>query len=322
MPTSAPSLADAACSQPPPIGSSPQIPPALQPCASILRRAYDYPYKIEECVRPAATSGFVDLLLSGENGKRSPKARLPYIPYDSSTANECEIAIVDPSWNDAANPTNWSVHKLDALCWPNDAARSAHLIKTTIPMLLPRIPYVWYGDSKCKAPDAPYGWLKRLLVPHPETRANGDSSLLRPAADLLAVHNFKDLSIQDEFDQTRQHMRHRGMHGGINGQKPPYSVRAALREAMRDVELQRQWYAAQQYDFGVKNALPDAMCLVWHNTTLAWRFACQWSHEVLTLSMREQLSFHHAQPPGLQIQWVTFPKRLLFGFGDVALTSW
>ena len=97
---------------------------------------------------------------------------------------------------------------------------------------------------------------------------------------------------------------------------------AALREAMRDVELQRQWYAAQQYDFGVKNALPDAMCLVWHNTTLAWRFACQWSHEVLSLSMREQLSFHHAQPPGLQIQWVTFPKRLLFGFGDVALTSW
>ena len=91
------------------------------------------------------------------------------------------------------------------------------------------------------------------------------------------------------------------------------SVRAATREALRDMEQQRIWYLSQGYRMDARDVVPDTMCLVWRNTTLAWEFSCRWTHEVLALSMREQLSFHHAAPVGLRVEWLTLPVRYFFG---------
>ena len=89
--------------------------------------------------------------------------------------------------------------------------------------------------------------------------------------------------------------------------------RSELRGSINDIEVQQQWYRAQNYSgFGAVRNMPETMCLLWTNSSKAQRFACQWSHEVAMFSEREQISFHHAQPDGLRIQWVWIPPRFQF----------
>ena len=73
-----------------------------------------------------------------------------------------------------------------------------------------------------------------------------------------------------------------------------------------DIDAQQAWYAATNYSMvGVLN---DAFCLGWRGSTLAWLFSCAWSLEVMLLSMREQLSFHHSMPEGLALFWASYEE--------------
>ena len=138
----------------------------------------------------------------------------------------------------------------------------------------------------------------------------------RSPPDILVVkHIGKNHSTMHEVEETILHLRRRGSAGlGNRGRRVSGSVREKLRHAVHDIILQRGWYESVDYvTSGVESGPPDCMCLVWHNTDASWKFSCRWSMEVAILSMREQVSFHHAQPVGLKVQWTKFPDAYLIG---------
>ena len=79
-------------------------------------------------------------------------------------------------------------------------------------------------------------------------------------------------------------------------------------ETFADIDAQEAAYRAEGYDMSRGEVMPDTYCLAWRQSALARRFACQWSLEVVLFSMREQLSFDHARPEGLNVNWL--PWRL------------
>ena len=305
-----------------------RLPAMLQPCLyPLLATLGGGPYSVLNACANRNLSMVVSFYPS-ERGERHLKARLPYINSPRSQRDaKCYVALVDSSYNVALNPTNWSLRHV-GLCWPDDAERSAHLIKTAIPMLFPSSPFVWYGDSKCKSNVAPYEWLGHRLKPQWRWNQGLPSRLLTlpshvstplqnysPPDILVVRHIAKNHTTRAELASTVQHLRRRGSNGlGNKGRRVPGSVREKLRHAVHDVMLQRLWYESVGYEMdGVESAPPDSMCLMWHNTETAWKFGCRWSMEVSMLSMREQLSFHHAAPASLHVQWETFPVDYLIG---------
>ena len=305
-----------------------RLPSVLQPCLyPLLASLSAEPYSVLSMCAKRNISLVVSFYPS-ERGERHIKGRLPHINAPrSKLERQCHIALVDPSYNVVLNPTNWSVRRV-GLCWPDDAERSAHLIKTAIPMLFPSAPFVWYGDSKCKSNNAPFDWLGPRLQPQwlpskgrPSRLLTLPSHITTPERntsppDIVVVrHIASNHTTRAEFLSTTLHLRRRGSTGlGNRGRRVPGSVREKLRHAVHDVNLQEMWYESVHHESGgADSAPPDSMCLVWHNTEAAWKFACRWSMEVAILSMREQLSFHHAAPPWLKIQWATFPVEYLIG---------
>ena len=306
-----------------------RLPNVLQPCLyPLLTVLSGAPYSIPGVCAKRNMSLVVSFYPS-ERGARKLKAQLPFI--SKSRDSRCNVALVDPNFNIQLNPTNWSVRHVP-ICWPDDAERSAHLIKSALPMLLPSTPYVWYGDSKCKSNVAPFEWLGPLLQPrwmhhgpprwmhHGKGRTDSASQAFphrnQSPPDILVVkHIGQDHTTMEEVEGTIKHLRRRGSSGlGNHGRRVPGTVREKLRHAVHDVFLHRRWYETVNYKTDVvESGPPDCMCLVWHNTDAAWKFSCRWSMEVAILSMREQVSFHHAQPAGLKVQWTTFPNEYLIG---------
>ena len=123
------------------------------------------------------------------------------IPPISHPRKECSVALVDPAWDAASNHAQgWRVVRTE-LCFPDDPERSAHFVKTSLPLLLPRTELIFYGDAKCRrstprggADDPAGGWPQRLFAP---LRAS-------PFADLLAVeHPDANRTVAREFGAVR-----------------------------------------------------------------------------------------------------------------------
>ena len=186
-------------------------------------------------------------------------------PLPMVLPSPCNVALVDGDfsrWHHGDN--GWNIVVVDPICWPDDPPRSAHFVKTALPLLLPKTRWVEYGDAnKCVTRNKE--WPSLSLV-----------AAARPAGDVIAVRHYSDehlgngptrknkphRTIRDEFIETRMHMKLRG--------KPP--------SVFTDIDAQEAWYRAQGFEFdGFVN---DAMCLAWQNTSLARQFSCVWSSEV------------------------------------------
>lgn len=193
--------------------------------------------------------------------------------------NECRVVLVDEAGATPKKSNGWRVVKVHP-CFPREAERSAHFIKTVLPLLLPQTRRIFYGDAKCQRRNGSYP------IEELRTALGQDGSV-----DVVAVKHELGASktVADEFNATVRIMRQRHM---------PQAV-------FEDISVHRQWLASQpNYRMDQTSTVNDAFCLAWARTPAARVFSCQWSLEVALLSMREQLSFDHARPANLRVAWL------------------
>jgi len=268
-----PSVFDFACAS-----AAPRAPSLLQPCIERLSAALGAMRGCTDLARVVVS------FFPKRHGDR-------LFPLPMVLPSPCNVALVDGDfsrWHHGDN--GWNIVVVDPICWPDDPPRSAHFVKTALPLLLPKTRWVEYGDAnKCVTRNKE--WPSLSLV-----------AAARPAGDVIAVRHYHDehlgngptrenkphRTVKDEFIETRMHMKIRRMQPSV----------------FTDIDAQEAWYRAQGFEFdGFVN---DAMCLAWQNTSLARQFSCVWSSEITSFSMREQLSFFHAAPAGLRVEWRTY----------------
>ena len=213
-------------------------------------------------------------------------------PLPRVVPNECKVVLVDALGAIPENSHGWRIVKVQP-CFPKEAERSAHFIKTALPLLLPQTRRIFYGDAKCQRRNGSYPIeeLRKAL------RQDGSVDVVAVMHDLGRTQ-----TVEDEFNATVRVMRQRHM---------PQAVH-------EDISVHRQWLSAQpNYRLDRASTVNDAFCLAWARTPAARVFSCQWSLEVALLSMREQLSFDHARPANLKVAWLA--KKFTSDPGDIKL---
>lgn len=173
--------------------------------------------------------------------------------------------------------SGWKLRRLAEWPFPRDGARTAHYLKVVAPLLFPEARVVLAGDIKCAGSG---GGLPCALM------RDG----LAPSVQLRVAKNrwFRSRSVEGEFVSTWRHMRGRKMGA----------------HTFREITAQLSRYESEGYDMDAIHTLPDTFCMAWLvQTPEARAFACRLGREVATRSMREQLSFDHARPAGINISW-------------------
>lgn len=257
---------------------APHVPPLLQPCLNTIGAA------LRETRRDCAERARITVsFFPKRRGDRQ-------FPLPMVRPHRCNVALVDAAFDRALHGSNgWRVVVVDPICWPNDPPRSAHFVKTALPLLLPWTRWSEYGDAnKCETRNKE--WPSRSLT-----------SRSSPPGDVIAVRHYHDerlgsglsqntadgrwnwsapsvdpsrrshRTVAAEFLETRQHLRARQMGTSV----------------FADMAAQEAWYGAQGFGFE-RGFVNDAMCLAWRNSSLARHHACVWSSEILYFSMREQ----------------------------------
>lgn len=242
---------------------------------------------LEHCDEVFLTAAFFTNTPQGPRGNpvcrfsRPPRCRpsvrvkLPAMPQ-----SPCNVAFTDVG-STLVKAENWTqLLRMPTWPFPEDGPRSAHAIKTLAPLLFPKAKAILYGDTKCTAGGggAPF--------PALALRAPAGSE-----ADLVAVRNprYGCSSVEGELVLTWLKMESRRSRSSV----------------FFDMNTMLQRYEADGYDIRLVDVLPDSYCLGWRNTRRAREFACRWTEEVTSNSMREQLNFHHAQPPNFKLAWTT-----------------
>eukprot|EP00966_Prymnesium_polylepis_P318875 7364734-Prymnesium_polylepis.1 len=261
----------------------------------LLRRRPNATQLLASCENVAAPPFFASCLedlrhrLQFAQGECSDTVIVSVGFYDTSAVtppakvppSRCHVLLVDQATygNTSGSSLNgWRVVRTP-LCFvsPHDAQRSAHFIKTSLPLLLPNTQRILYGDIKCRGPERLYP--SRELL-----------GALQPGVDVVAVtHGVHHASytLAEEFEGTVSHLRQRN----------------ERLEAFEDIDAYRAWLRRVQPGYGMSTPglIPDTLCLAWANTAAARSFACRWSSEVALFSMREQLSFDHSRPANLTL---------------------
>ena len=261
-------------------------------CVSVLRRAL--PTRLQT---PGACKGAI--VIVGFYGSR-PVSWNPLRLLHQRWGAGCSAFLVDENGS-APRGDNWTV-VVAPRCFSHDAQRSAHLVKTSLPLLLPHVPLLLYGDVKCVNAHGAFPFFQ-LLAPF-KSAANG-------AVDLVAVRHpwFDTRSVNVEFEQTRAWMR----------------MRNEPNATLHEIDVQEQWYrtdATYALAMDEVRVVPDTYCLAWASTAASRGFACRWSLEIARFSMREQLSFDHARRAELlNVSWLSFPGDHLDADRLAALAS-
>ena len=257
----------------------------------VARCAHDFLRERLEPLRRVladATRGCLEVSLvasvfPSQRGRRAEQ--LPRRPPGGVEDDRCSVALVDVAWNASRNRVNgWRLVRLPERL-PFDPPRTAHLVKTAAPLLLPGVELIFVGDAKCK--DIGGSW----PASHALNCTGGSGGA---AADLVAVQHpqFETLSLADEFGGSVERMR----------------LRQSAPTVLDEIAAQKRAYQESRLDLARTRTLPDSFCLGWRSSSaLARDFACRWSTAILPPhSMREQLSFDASLPPGMTLHWVAW----------------
>ena len=212
-------------------------------------------------------------------------------PLPKVQTGNCSVMLVDEATTTAPSHSiinGWHITAVP-LCFRGEAQRSAHWVKTALPMLLPNTQRLLYGDAKCMRVDGtfPATELRSPLL----LRGSSDAP---EAYDVVAVKNgnhrtWSQRKVRDEIKASVAHLR----------------PRHEPRSTYEDIEVQWHWlYAQQGYNMDLTSAVPDTFCMGYARTAAARVFSCRWSLELALFSMREQNSFDHARQRALRVTWI------------------